>query len=223
MRVNGLHYKTIWMNGKTISFIDQNRLPFSFVVIETNSYKGTCKAIQDMNIRGAGAIGVCAGYAMAQAALEAPTSQYESFIEKARKEIENTRPTARNLFYATERVFNAALISPAKATETAEFLAVEDQIACEKIGVFGNELITDGMNIETHCNAGWLAFVDYGSALSPIYEAVKNGKNIHVWVDETRPRNQGAKLTAWELSNEGIPNTIKDCCSKYTDISPFFI
>jgi S-methyl-5-thioribose-1-phosphate isomerase len=145
---------------------------------------------------------------MAQAALEAPSQNYQAFLLQARKDIEATRPTARNLFYATEQVFEAAEISPIKAFEMAEKLAFEDESACKKIGEYGAVLITDGMNIETHCNAGWLAFVDYGSALSPIYEAVRTGKNVHVWVDETAPRNQGAKLTAWELCNENIPNTI---------------
>ena len=210
MRVNGLPYKTVWMSGKTISLIDQNRLPFSFLIIETVSYLDTCKVIIDMNIRGAGAIGICAGYAMAQAAIEAPTSQYISFIDKARKDIENTRPTARNLFYATEQVYSAAIISPQKAVETAEFLAYEDQNACKKIGEFGNDLITDGMNIETHCNAGWLAFVDYGSALSPMYESVKKDKNIHVWVDETRPRNR-SKINSMGIMQRRNP---KHHCSR---------
>jgi len=196
------------MNGKTISLIDQNKIPFSFEIIETYSYLDTCKGIKDMTVRGAGAIGVCAGFAMAQAALEAPKETYLTFISQAKKDIEATRPTARNLFYSTERVFEAACITPTKAVEMAKKLAFEDESACKKIGEYGNALIKDGMNIETHCNAGWLAFVDYGSALSPIYEAVRTGKNIHVWVDETAPRNQGAKLTAWELCNENIPNTI---------------
>jgi methylthioribose-1-phosphate isomerase len=208
MHINNKHYKTLWMNGKTISLIDQNKIPFSFEIIETNSYLDTCKEIKDMTVRGAGAIGVCAGYAMAQAALEAPKETYLTFISQAKKDIEATRPTARNLFYSTERVFEAACISPTKAVEMAEKLAFEDESACKKIGEYGNALIKDGMNIETHCNAGWLAFVDFGSALSPIYEAVRTGKNIHVWVDETAPRNQGAKLTAWELCNENISNTI---------------
>jgi len=208
MHVNAKHYKTLWMEGKTISMIDQNLLPFQFKIVELKTYTETCKAIKDMTVRGAGAIGVCAGFAMAQAALEAPTNNYESYILKAKIDIEETRPTARNLFYATEHVYNAALTSPQHAFEQAQRLSNEDQSACKKIGEYGNTLIQDGMNIETHCNAGWLAFVDYGSALSPIYEAVRNGKNIHIWVDETAPRNQGAKLTAWELCNENIPNTI---------------
>jgi S-methyl-5-thioribose-1-phosphate isomerase len=208
MLVQNKRYKTLWMNGTTISLIDQNKLPYVFEILESTGYISSCKAIKDMTVRGAGAIGVCAGYAMAQAALEAPVDQYHEFISKARNAIEATRPTARNLFYATERVYAAAFVSPAKAVEMAELLAYEDETACKKIGEYGNSLIKDGMNIETHCNAGWLAFVDYGSALSPLYEAARNGKNIHVWVDETRPRNQGAKLTAWELCNENIPNTI---------------
>jgi methylthioribose-1-phosphate isomerase len=130
------------------------------------------------------------------------------FIEQARKEIEATRPTARNLFYATEKVYNAGLISIEAAIAEAQKLADENIADAKKIGEFGNGLIKDGFRILTHCNAGWLGFVDYGSALSPVYIAHREGKKIHVYADETRPRGQGGRLTAWELQNEGIPYTI---------------
>ena len=148
-----------------------------------------------MLVRGAGAIGATAGFALAQAFLEAPSK-----AAKAKKEIEATRPTAQNLFYVTNRVFNSK-----DPVAEAQKIADEDVAACKEIGKLGNQLIRAGMKIETHCNAGWLAFVDYGSALAPIYTAHRAGKKVFVYVDETRPRGQGARLTAWELKNEGVP------------------
>lgn len=191
--------------------IDQNALPFSFNIIAAPNFRQTCKAIVDMTVRGAGAIGAAAGFAMAQAAREAKTefgentSEYFGFIENARKEIEATRPTARNLFFATEKVYASALDSALKAKETAQSLADENITDAEKIGDFGNELIKSGYRILTHCNAGWLGFVDWGSALAPVYKAHRQGKDIHIFADETRPRGQGARLTAWELTNEKVP------------------
>ncbi|HRS54714.1 MAG TPA: S-methyl-5-thioribose-1-phosphate isomerase, partial [Bacteroidales bacterium] len=118
------------------------------------------------------------------------------------------RPTAKDLSYSVTRVLKAALMSPEKAYNEALSIAEENENACKKIGDYGNQIIENGFKIVTHCNAGWLAFVDYGSALSPIYTAKNAGKNIFVWVNETRPRLQGAKLTAWELKNENINHTI---------------
>lgn len=151
-----------------------------------------------------------AGYAMALAFQEAPHDDLSRkiFVEKARKEIEATRPTARNLFYATERVFRAGMISAADAIKEATLIAEKDVQDSAQIGKYGNELIKDGFRIGTHCNAGWLAFVDFGTALSPIYLAHSESKKIHVFVDETRPRSQGSRLTAWELQNAGIPHSI---------------
>src|SRR3990167_5017891 len=150
-----------------------------------------------MLVRGAGAIGATAGFAMAQAFLA------KADPAKAKKEIEATRPTARNLFYAVERVFYSS-----DPVAEAQRIADEDAESCKKIGEIGAKLIKSGARIETHCNAGWLAFVDYGSALSPIYQAHNAGKKIFVYVDETRPRGQGARLTAWELKNEKVPHAI---------------
>jgi methylthioribose-1-phosphate isomerase len=130
------------------------------------------------------------------------------FLKDARREIEATRPTARNLFYATQKVFNAGLSSTEEAVAEAQRLADENLNDAMRIGEYGNHLINEGSRILTHCNAGWLGFVDYGSALSPIYLAHREGKKIHVYADETRPRSQGARLTAWELMNEGVPHTI---------------
>jgi S-methyl-5-thioribose-1-phosphate isomerase len=130
------------------------------------------------------------------------------FFDQTRKEIEATRPTARNLFYATERVYNAGLISVENALREAQFLADENVADAKKIGEYGSSLIKNGSRILTHCNAGWLGFVDYGSALAPLYIAKEQGKDFFVYADETRPRNQGARLTAWELQNEGILHKI---------------
>jgi methylthioribose-1-phosphate isomerase len=225
MKVGGRDYRTVFRhNGiddnnakgeggfNTISMIDQNLLPFEFRIYSSKSSGETCMAIRDMTVRGAGAIGAAAGYAMAQAVNEAPPDEsFWPYIDRARKEIEGTRPTARNLFYAVERVYETAKASrmprPA-AYEAAKAIADEDALKCRQTGEHGGEFIRDGMNILTHCNAGWLAFVDWGTALSPIYDAHRNGKRVHVWVDETRPRGQGARLTAWELENEGVPHTI---------------
>jgi len=208
MKVNGKDYRTVWMDGGSVFMIEQNLLPFEFKIYEARFYKETCQAIRTMIIRGAGAIGAAAGFAMAQASLEAPQGSEENYLEDARREIESTRPTARNLFYAVERVFAAAKTSSKHAVTEAQSIADEDADASLKIGEYGNELIHDGDKIATHCNAGWLAFVDYGTALSPVYKSHLSGKNVFVFADETRPRSQGARLTAWELNNAGVPHAI---------------
>ncbi|MCK4311794.1 MAG: S-methyl-5-thioribose-1-phosphate isomerase [Candidatus Cloacimonetes bacterium] len=211
MKVNGKNYRTIWMEGSSVFLIEQNLLPFKFEIHEAKTYKQTCTAIRDMLVRGAGAIGTSAGFALAQAFLEAPEKGFWKFVENAKKEIEATRPTARNLFYATEKVFQKAKTSnnPVEtAIKTAQAIADKDAEDSRKIGEYGNDLIKSNYKILTHCNAGWLAFTDFGTALSPIYKAHQEKKNIFVYVDETRPRSQGALLTAWELKNEGIPHAI---------------
>jgi len=210
MKVNNINYRTVWLEKSSVFLIEQNLLPFEFKIFESINYKQTCKAITTMLVRGAGAIGAAAGFAMAQAAMEASETKdnYLEFITLAKKEIEATRPTAQNLFMATNRVFEAALISKEKAIAEAQNVANKDADDSKKIGEFGNEIIKPNYKIATHCNAGWLAFVNNGTALSPIYEAHKLGKNIFVWADETRPRSQGARLTAWELKNESIPHKI---------------
>jgi len=199
------------MEGSSVSMIDQNLLPSKFKIYTSRSYPDTCRAIRTMLVRGAGAIGAAAGFAMAQAVLSAPKNGFKSYLSKAKKEIEAARPTAQNLFYAVQRVFNKALDSknPKRdAAAEAQMIADEDAGNCSKIGEFGSVLIKDGAGIETHCNAGWLAFVDRGTALSPIFAARDRGKKVFVYVDETRPRGQGAKLTAWELKNEKIPYAV---------------
>ena len=208
MKVKGKNYRAVWMEGSTVFLIEQNLLPFEFKIYKSHSYQDTCQAIQTMLVRGAGAIGAAAGFAMAQAILEAPRSGFLTFIKKAKKEIEATRPTAQNLFFAVKRVFKAARNSKENGVAEAQKIAEQDAEASRKIGEIGSALIKDGDKIETHCNAGWLAFVDYGTALAPVYHAARSGKNIFVYVDETRPRSQGARLTAWELKNENIPHAI---------------
>jgi methylthioribose-1-phosphate isomerase len=216
MLVKGKHYRTVWMEDSKVFMIEQNLLPFEFKIIETPTCSDTCFAIKTMIVRGAGAIGVAAAYAMAQGFVEAQQKNNPlEYVEEMRKTIEATRPTARNLFYATERVYNAAIehfhdfsIVVQTAKDEASRIATEDISMSKAIGENGNTLIKDGYRIETHCNAGWLAFTDYGTALSPVYAAAASGKNIFVYVDETRPRSQGARLTAWELKNENIPHVI---------------
>jgi methylthioribose-1-phosphate isomerase len=208
MKVNGSDYRTIWMEPDgTVKMIHQNELPFRFRIFNSTDYSTTISAIRDMIVRGAGAIGVAAGFAMAQAFLQAEKEKKcADFILQAKAGIEHSRPTARNLFYATQKVFEAGLAGGADAAVfQAQQLAEEDMIMSAAIGQFGNELIRNNFKILTHCNAGRLAFVDHGSALAPIYEAHRSGKHVFVFVDETRPRSQGARLTAWELLQERIP------------------
>jgi len=211
MLVNGQDYRTVWREGKSIFLIEQNLLPFEFKIVEAKNYYESCEHIRKMTVRGAIAIEAAAGYAMVQAFLEAPKNDLWAYADKAKKEIEATRPTARNLFYAVDRVYSAAKKSddPVRgAVEEVNKMVEESVAATRRIGELGAELIKDGMKIETHCNAGWLACVDWGTALSPIYIAHRSGKKILVYVDETRPRGQGARLTAWELNNEGVPHKI---------------
>ena len=220
MLVNGKQYRTIWLSndGDTINIIDQRKLPFEFEIEKVRTYKEMCVAIKDMHLRGAGLIGAAAGYGMYLAVLQ---STDWMFLEKAASELLSTRPTAVNLAYAVHKMMGVLKDLSEndrlqKAKEIANKIADDDAQMCKTIGENGVEIIEkisqakqgDTVNILTHCNAGWLAFVDYGSALSPIYEAQARGIDVHVYVDETRPRNQGARLTAWELSQQGIPHTI---------------
>ena len=227
MQVMGKHYRTVWMEDDKVFLIEQNKLPFKFEIFSSNDYHKTCAAIKNMLVRGAGAIGTTAGFAMAQAFLQAPKNNWENFVQNAKKEIESTRPTAQNLFYATDKVYNAAINSPTPiqaAQAAAQNISDEDIAACEKIGELGNTLINNSANILTHCNAGWLAFTDFGSALSPIYKADASGKDVFVYVDETRPRSQGARLTAWELQQQNIAHKIiPDNAAAYfmQNIQPF--
>jgi methylthioribose-1-phosphate isomerase len=211
MKFNGEHYRTVWFKEGSVYLIDQTLLPFDFKIYEARNYLETCHAIKDMIVRGAPAIGAAAGYAMAQAFLEAPVECFSDFVQNAKREIESTRPTAQHLFYAVNRVYCKAVdhSNPKlAAVSEAEQIADEDVEVCRKIGEMGSELIKDTSSIITHCNTGWLACVDYGTALSSVYVAHQRGKKVFVYVSETRPRSQGGKLTAWELKNENIPYCI---------------
>lgn len=214
MRVNGVSYRTVWMEDGAVKMIDQRLLPFRFEICSLRTHQETAEAIRNMTVRGAGAIGVAAGYAMAQAALTAPEGGFNGAMNQAAALIRGTRPTARNLFYAVERVLEAiepASGAPAKriaAVATAQAIADEDAAAGERIGEVGQPLFSDSTTVLTHCNAGWLAFADWGTALAPVYRAHRDGKHVRVFATETRPRGQGAKLTAWELSQEGVPYTL---------------
>lgn len=219
MNVHGQHFRTVWMpEPGVVRIIDQRRLPWSFELVDLKSVAEVAHAIRDMAVRGAGCIGATAGYGMSLAACEA---QNESQLEALAQSLIATRPTAVNLAWAVKRQLTALRNQPAAAWPDiaqceAEAIADEDAAACAQIGVHGLELIRviaakklDGIvNVLTHCNAGWLAFVDHGSATAPIYAAHDAGIKIHVWVDETRPRNQGARLTAWELAQHGVPHTV---------------
>ena len=229
MRINDRHYRTIWLDrdGRSVSVIDQRRLPFEFVVLELKTVTDAARAIQNMTVRGAGLIGATAGFGMYLAAVEAarlPPAKRLNFLTAAADELIQTRPTAINLAWAVRRQLDSlskSMSSPSEqlvsaARTTAQTIADEDAEACRQIGLHGVGLIGaiseaksgEQVNILTHCNAGWLAFVDYGSATAPIYQAFEEGIPVHVWVDETRPRNQGARLTAWELGQHGIPHTV---------------
>jgi len=215
MRVEGRQYRTVWIEGALVRMINQHLIPHRFEIVDLSDHRETARAIRDMVVRGAGAIGATAGYGMAQVALEAPAGgDWRSYLEQGAQTLQATRPTAQNLFYAVRRVLAAAqaggTLAKARqaAVREAQAIADEDAAWCEAIGQHGAALIPDGARVLTHCNAGWLAFVDWGSALAPVYVAHRAGKRVFVYADETRPRSQGATLTAWELQGEGVPYAI---------------
>lgn len=228
MNVDGKHYRTIWLKEDVqniVQIIDQRHLPHKFIIEDLTSVDEVARAIKDMHIRGAGLIGATAGYGMYIASLLAPKDSNESFMDfmkQAGDQLNSTRPTAVNLAWAVDRQLES--ISKGDdieeklkiAMQTAIDIADEDAENCRKLGEHGVKLIEEiskkkggeVVNVLTHCNAGWCAFVDYGSATAPIYAAHDKGIKVHVWVDETRPRNQGARITAWELGQHGVPHTV---------------
>ena len=225
MKVAGKHYRTIWTvpDENVVEIIDQRWLPHEFVIERLTSVNAVVRAIAEMHVRGAGLIGVTAGYGMYLAAIEAPESSYRNFLERAAEKLKASRPTAVNLERAVDRQLTAlgTVSSKAEAVEisgrVAQEIADEDAKFSRSIGEHGLPIIeeiasaksgSEPVNILTHCNAGWLAFIDFGTATAPIYAAHDKGIDIHVWVDETRPRNQGARLTAWELGEHGVPYTV---------------
>jgi methylthioribose-1-phosphate isomerase len=225
VKVDGKHFRTIWLkpdDRSVVQLIDQRFLPHNFVIEEIRSVQQMATAIREMHVRGAGLIGASAGYGMYLAAVEASVSDaFDQHMGRAAAQLRVTRPTAINLSWAIERQLQniagakTAAEKIAVALRTAELIANEDAEHCRTIGQHGWGLIreiaqrkTAPVNVLTHCNAGWLAFVDYGSATAPIYTAHDNGLPLHVWVTETRPRSQGSKLTAWELGQHGVPHTV---------------
>ncbi len=225
MNINNQHYRTIWPdpdNSNRVLIIDQRQLPHHFVIETLDTLDDAVTAIRDMHVRGAGLIGATAGFGMHLAAVQAKAGQLQDALKVGARLLDQSRPTARNLKWAVDRVLSAAKAGIDETDtrriifETACKIADEDATFCKELGQHGLKIIEDlsakkdgkTVNILTHCNAGWLAFVDYGSATAPIYAARDAGIDIHVWVDETRPWNQGAKLTAWELQHENIPCTL---------------
>lgn len=228
MLVSGTPYRTIWLSPNeegVVRIIDQRALPWRFEVVDLHTVEDVAVAIRDMWVRGAGLIGATAGYGMFLAAREAMSSgaEWKPHVQAAAERLIRTRPTAMNLSWAVER--QLAAMEPAadageavqRALQMAEVIADEDAAACRSIGRHGLALLEEiarnkksggPLQVLTHCNAGWLAFVDFGSATAPIYAAHDAGIPVHVWVDETRPRNQGARLTAWELAQHGVPHTV---------------
>jgi methylthioribose-1-phosphate isomerase len=215
MKVDGKAYRTVWLEGSVVRMIDQPLLPHRFAIADFPTPEDTARAIKTMVVRGAGAIGATGAFGVAQSALLAPDREFAETVRRAAELLASTRPTAQNLFYGIETVMNAIsheISSPARAREAAvaaaQAVADDDARSCEAIGEHGESLIRAGARVSTHCNAGWLAFVDWGSALSPVYKAHRNGKRPFVYVDETRPRGQGAQLTAWELLGEGVSHAV---------------
>jgi len=211
--------KTLWWKGKSLFLIDQRKLPEKEEIIEIKNVKEVWKAIKELKVRGAPAIGCTGAYGVVISSLNIKTKDYKKFIEKLKKDIEylkTSRPTAYNLFFALERMeklienFKEKNIEKLKREilKEAEKIYLEDLESCYKIGLYGSALIKENMNILTHCNAGGLATTGYGTALSVFFVAKEKGKNFHVFVDETRPVLQGARLTAWELEKTKIPYTL---------------
>jgi methylthioribose-1-phosphate isomerase len=218
MRISGTHYRTLWPTAAgSIRVIDQSRLPFEFATVDLETLDDAARAIRTMVVRGAPLIGATAAYGMALASRE---NASDAHIDEAMRTLHATRPTAHNLAWALIRMRRAlAGVAPDGRPDAAfrEAAAIcdADVEQCRSIGFHGLEIIRGlarktgrRVNILTHCNAGWLACVDWGTALSPIYMAHDAGISVHVWVDETRPRNQGAALTAFELAAHGVPHTV---------------
>jgi translation initiation factor eIF-2B subunit alpha/methylthioribose-1-phosphate isomerase len=189
------------MEGRHVVVIDQRLLPHKFKLLQLRNHRETAEAIRNMTIRGAGTIGATAAYGMAQAYLEGVS------LAKAYETLVTTRPTAVDLKHALDRVLVAAR-TPRQAVAEAERITTEYVTRMKRIGAIGLRLVKPGTRVLTHCNAGWLAIVDWGSATAPIYAAHRKHRPVFVWVDETRPRCQGANLTSWELLNEGVPHKI---------------
>jgi len=217
MKIEGKEYRTIWFENNVVKIIDQTKLPHKFIIKDLKTVKDAIKAIKAMEVRGAPLIGATAAYGLVLAIIE---NNDQTFLKKTSEDLINSRPTAINLKWAVDRMMkkisgvNSDQILNIALNEAKE-ICEEDIKFCENIGLNGLKIIEEiynkkkgTVNILTHCNAGWLATINWGTATSPIYHAHKKKIPVHVWVDETRPRNQGANLTSYELNEEQIPNTI---------------
>ena len=217
MKIEGKSYKTIWFENNLVKIIDQTKLPHKFVIKDLKNVKDAINAIKIMEVRGAPLIGATAAYGLVLSIIE---KNDLSFLKKSSEELIASRPTAINLKWAVDRMMKKLSGVNDKdilkiALDEAKAITEEDEKFCKNIGLNGLKIIEDisnkkkdTVNILTHCNAGWLATIDWGTATSPIYHAHQKGIKVHVWVDETRPRNQGANLTSYELNEEGISNTV---------------
>ena len=217
MKIDGKSYRTIWFDNNIVKIIDQTKLPHQFIIKNLKTSKDAINAIKTMEVRGAPLIGATAAYGLVLSIIE---KNDLSFLKKSSEDLIASRPTAINLKWAIDRMMKKLLGVNSNeilkiALEEAKLITEEDISFCENIGLNGLKIIEkiaekkkDTVNILTHCNAGWLATIDWGTATSPIYHAHKKGIKVHVWVDETRPRNQGANLTSYELNEEGVQNTI---------------
>ena len=217
MKIEGKSYKTIWLENNLVKIIDQTKLPHQFIIKDLKTVKDAINAIKTMEVRGAPLIGATAAYGLVLSIIE---KNDLSFLKKSSEDLISARPTAINLKWAVDRMIkklsginNKDILKIALAE--AKAISEEDEEFCKNIGLNGLKIIEkiankkkDTVNILTHCNAGWLATIDWGTATSPIYHAHQKGIKVHVWVDETRPRNQGANLTSYELNEEGISNTV---------------
>ncbi len=225
MKVNGRNIRPIWLDDslKIVKVIDQRRLPHEFVIADLRTVDDVIDAIQKMYVRGAPLIGVTAAYGVYLAALGSVGGNIENgYLIKEGERLKAARPTAVNLSWAVDTVLSEIVKRASRdekvdiAWKEAERIAATEAERCCRIGENGSELIEKislrkkgrPVNILTHCNAGWLACIEYGTATAPIYAAFQNGIDIHVWVDETRPLNQGARLTAWEMLHQGVKHTI---------------
>ena len=219
MKIEGKEYRTIWFDEKkqVVKIIDQTKLPHQFIIKDLLTVKDAINAIKTMEVRGAPLIGATAAYGLVLAIIK---NNDQTFLKKSSEDLINSRPTAINLKWAVDRMMkklsgiNSNEILNIAINEAKE-ICEEDVQFCKNIGLNGLKIIEeiynkkkDTVNILTHCNAGWLATINWGTATSPIYHAHKKGIKVHVWVDETRPRNQGANLTSYEFNEEGVPNTI---------------
>ena len=217
MRIENKTYRTIWFEGNLVKIIDQTKLPHKFKIKDLKTVKDAINAIKTMEVRGAPLIGATAAYGLVLSIIE---KNDLSFLKKSSENLIASRPTAINLKWAVDRMMKK--LSGVNDNEIlnlalneAKSIVEEDVSFCKNIGLNGLKIIEeiykkkkDTVNILTHCNAGWLATIDWGTATSPIYHAHQKGIKVHVWVDETRPRNQGANLTSYELNEEGVPNTV---------------